>query len=649
VAYAFGAPATGAAAATGAMCVGFASQQGVYRTRAAAMLLTAGAMAISTLVGVVAGGSLPTLVVVTAFWGYAYGIAASLGPAATTVGINSVIALVVFGHFQVPVHQAFGLAGLVLAGGLVQTFLLVSVWPLRRFSAERHALAGAARSLAAYARRLAHEGPEAAPAAQPFATVRQTLADPQPFAQRGDIAAFQALLNELERVRASLGGLATDRERATDATALDQLAIASAGILESLARALDAGREPEDPDDDWFMLSGAEEKLEAQSSSDAHVRSEAHALAGQLRSAWRIAAMPAELPPSARAAAVQTFVYPSVADTIATLQANLALSSPYGRLAPRLAGTLAAATVLGGLLPTQHGYWIAMTATILLRPDFTTTFLRGVARVGGTLLGAALATAIAAHVRPGAETYVILCILFGGLGYAVFKANYGVFSVCITTYVVFALALAGQPEQTAVFDRVLATLVAAVLVGLAVLAWPTWEAGRARTALADLLDAQRRYARRVLEAYVDPRRYDAAAIANAQSKAWTQRTDAETSVDRMLGEPSRTRGIDGETALAILAASRRVGLAILSLSAHFPHAARVERSALSALVNALDDGFRCVVDAVREGTPCARYPHLRDVYRSGEKALPKDADSAMLLSVLDALVDSVNTLAELSA
>jgi hypothetical protein len=38
-------------------------------------------------------------------------------------------------------------AALVFAGGLAQTFLVISLWPLRRFAAERAALGGIYRSL----------------------------------------------------------------------------------------------------------------------------------------------------------------------------------------------------------------------------------------------------------------------------------------------------------------------------------------------------------------------------------------------------------------------------------------------------------------------------------------------------------------------
>lgn len=650
VGLALGSPASGAAAATGAICAGFASQQGVYRTRAAAMLWTASAMAISTFVGGVAAYSLPALVLVTALWGFAYGLLASLGPAATAVGINATIALIVFSHFKISVPQVAGESLLVLAGGLVQTFLLVSVWPLRRFSVERHALAGVARNLAAYARALVR-GELDVPDFGPIATVREALADPQPFASRGDIGAFQALLDADERIRASLAALVTDRARSGDPRPIDELVLATAGLLESMASALDAGVEPSDRDADWARFEDAEARIEAAAPKvGGHVHHAAHALAGQLRAAWRLVDMPAaDVTAGTDRGAVAPITFPRFADTLATLRANLPVSSPYGRLAIRLAGTLALAALIGGIIPSQHGYWVAMTAAILLKPDFTTTFVRGVGRIGGTLLGAVIATVIATHVHPGAAAYAALCIFFAGAGYLIFNANYALFTIAITSYVGFALAVLGQPEESALVDRVVATLAAGALAGVAVLIWPTWESGRARTALAALLDANRRYARVVLDAFADPARYDPQALAAAQASAWSSRGAAEASVDRMLGEPARTHGIEAERALGILAASRRLGLATLSLNAHFVHADHILRPALDQLKDAIDDGLRCAIEALREGAECGSYPHLRDAYRTLKNALRAsgDRDAGMILFEADALVDSVNTVAEL--
>ncbi|MBV8600238.1 MAG: FUSC family protein, partial [Candidatus Eremiobacteraeota bacterium] len=476
----------------------------------------------------------------------------------------------------------------------------------------------------------------------------QTLADPQPFARRGDIAAFQSLLDETERIRASLGALARDRARSSDGGAVDAFLLASAALLDQLAAAFDAAREPIDPGGDWQKIIAAESRLESSAGADVHARSDAHALAGQLRSAWRIATYPADVPIKSESEPRVTVIFPSLEDTLETLRANLSLRTPYGRLAPRLAVTLAVATILGAELPGAHGYWIAMTSVILLRPDFSTTALRGVARVAGTLVGAILATTIAAHVRPGAETYVALSIFFAGLAYAVFNANYALFTVAITAYVGFLLALVGQTETSAVLDRVVATLVAGGLSGLAVLIWPTWEAGRVRSALAEWLDASRRYLRLVLEGYAAPERYDAQAIAKAQTAAWAQRSDAEASLDRMLGEPVRTHGIAEECALGVVAAGRRIGLVVLALNAHATRATRRERPELAAFADRLDDALRASIEALREARPPAPYGHLREAYRTLANSLERtDPDGPMLLAECDALVDATNTIAEL--
>ena len=79
---------------------------------------------------------------------------------------------------------------------------------MRRFSAERRALAAAYRSLARYASGHSGRARTVAPEPHTFAMTMSPLADPQPFARAGDVLVFQALLDEAERIRASLAGAA---------------------------------------------------------------------------------------------------------------------------------------------------------------------------------------------------------------------------------------------------------------------------------------------------------------------------------------------------------------------------------------------------------------------------------------------------------
>jgi hypothetical protein len=67
----------------------------------------------------------------------------------------------------------------------------------------------------------------------------------------------------------------------------------------------------------------------------------------------------------------------------------------------RFAFTLVAAVATERLLAIPNGYWVAMTALLLMRPDFQDTLARGLGRVGGTIAGAAAAGALSHFYEPG--------------------------------------------------------------------------------------------------------------------------------------------------------------------------------------------------------------------------------------------------------
>ena len=646
VALAAGHAALGGAAAVGALSAGFASQQGVYRTRAAAMLWTSSGMALSAFVGGLVSQHGVGVVVAMALWGYAYGIVASLGPAATAAGLNSLIALVVFSNLNVdlPPLAAAQQAACVFAGGAVQTLLLVVVWPLARFTVERRGLARAYGDLAAYARSIAG-GTEAPPSSLSIATVRSTLADPQPFAARGEVAVFQSLLDEAERIRGSLGALATTYLLLPDASvereSIEPVAAVAADVLGAVATALRDGRAPRDRSSAWGQIRA----LEAAGARAGRAGGDAAALFGQLRAAWRLARSPSD--EKARDDDAHSVPWsapvPRVADAFETLTANLHLASPFGRLAIRLAVTLAAATALYRTFDVRNGYWMALTIALLLKPDFSTTVARGIARVAGTLIGAGVATAIAVYAHPSAHVDVALCIAFAALGYVAFNANYAAYTVTITAYVIFLLALLGQPEQAAVAARIVATLAGAVLAGVATLVWPTWESPRSIDRLAELIENQRRYAALILDAYVAGTRGNGAALREAQTASWTARAAAEASVDAVASEPGSTHALAVPAALGILAASRRIGLGMLALNVHLATAERRGRPWLATLAAALCANLDACAAALRERRAPPALPPLRPLFDAARAAAGEDAAS-MLLAELDFILDGINTL-----
>lgn len=436
VALAAGVPTLGVPGAVGAMSVGFTSKQGRYRTRAAIMLVTAAAMALATFVGVLAGKATLALILVMALWSYGYGVVSALGPSASAAALNSVVALIVFSGQANGQSAGPGLIALqpllVLAGGLLQTLLLVLIWPLNGYSVERRELAAVYRGLAAYGRTVA-QGIMEMPEAQKIAAARKALADPQPFARRGDIATFQALLNSAERIRASLAMLASERAVAigevdTEAmSALGAVAAASAKLLDAIADGLREARAPVASAEKWLGADDAAERVERIAGPFAdRVGDEARALFGQLRSAWELAAHPAGHAVAPRGQRGQRpRAFPELQDAMQTLRASLPLSSPFGRHALRLAVTLGLATALYRGFSIDRGYWMTLTALIVLKPDFTTSFVPGLLRIAGTLIGALLASGLSLAIAPGARGDVAFAILFAALGFLVIDVNWG--------------------------------------------------------------------------------------------------------------------------------------------------------------------------------------------------------------------------------
>jgi uncharacterized membrane protein YccC len=639
----------GAAAAIGAFVTGFASLQGVYRSRAAAMLFTSAAAALSAFVAASTSGSAVAAVALAAAWGFAAGVVASLGAVATTVSLNALIALAIFGQFHDTPLQAAQLGVFVFAGGAVQAVLLVVVWPLAGFSAERKVLAGAFGALATYAGEFS-KSELAGPNVATFAKLSDTLADPQPFARRGEIAVFELLLVEAGRIRATLGALATDRlalERSGNHSAARAIATfgeATRPVLERIAEALDAAAAPNDWDDSWDSLEARAERLERQGQTQS--TEDARSLLGQLRAAWQVAALPADAVAPADIRTAPAPRPPRLAEALRTLRANLSPRSNFAQHGVRLAVTLALATALAHTLPVQRGYWIPLTAAIVLRPDFATTFTRGAARLVGTLAGAIVASLLVALLHPAAGASLVLALAFASLAYVVFNLNYAVYTTAVTGWVVFLLAYGGLPEHTALLDRIEASLVGGALALAAYAFWPTWEREIVPVRIAELIEAQRRYCALELAALIDPALHDDGAIRAAQLANWRARSNAEASVDRMLNEPVTPTALTVRAALGLLAASRRFGLATLTVRARLGDRQPGALPELRDLAAALDASLGEIAAALRGRRAPGALPPLRDLQLAFARRLALgEVRSQAFVSETDLMVDSTNAMA----
>lgn len=657
------------AAAAGAFSVGIASIQGAYRSRVHATVATSIAMGVSTLVGALAVRDSVLAVVVTGLWAFVAGIATALGPAGTVVGLQAVVALLIAGDFALSAREAVTRALLVLAGGLVQTVLVVAVWPLRSYAAERRALALVFAELASYAREMADRtrtDPALPPDPAALSAAAVVLGDPNPLGRDASQAGFRALLDLAGRIRLELAALAHAEERAATRVRPEQVAgigavlLEAADVLGGMARELApwasgrpvAGR----------SSAGATEAVDLVGLRPSVVDA-VQALRGQLRSAQRVSSglatsngpdLSRAAQPSGMFAVESLHAVPALTDALLTLRAAFDVRSETFRHAVRLSAVVLVAAALFRVLSLPHGYWVAVTALVVLRPDYASTRARGVARVAGTAAGALLATVVAAELRPSSVVLVALIAVCAFGAYLLFRSNQAAFSLFLTGYVVFLLALAGLPGRTTGLDRLLDTAIGGALALVAYRLWPTWEHGQVPDRLAELVDAQVAYACAVLQAYAVPAARRGALTAETQGGARRARAAAEASVARAGNEPLPQRGraastlLDPSVAEGVIAAGQRNAQAILSLHARMPD---VDAEALPEAYEfgaALQEAAAVIARALREGGSVSDYPRLRRrqldlAERLGNTSIPR----RLLALETDVMVDALDTMAHL--
>ncbi len=294
----------GMVAAGGAMTVGFGSFQWLGRSRIAPMLWATGGMAISAVAGSLVGHSGPGAVINAAVAGFGAGILLALGPGASWIGQQCAIVALVASGYPVGWDVAVSRAGLILAGGALQTGIMVVTWRWRRFQIE------------------------------------QTEPDP----------------------------------------------------------------------------------------------------------------------------------FDGIGPALRTLWASLTWHSDAMHYALRQGTTLAVAAGMEHATGLPNGYWVPMTALLVLRPAFQPTFHRGVLRVLGTVVGAALATLLVRELRLDPVAVAALAALFAWLAYALINVNYGLFAIFLTGYIVFLLDFGGLSTQVVVAHRTLNTALGG---GLALLSYVT--------------------------------------------------------------------------------------------------------------------------------------------------------------------------------
>lgn len=634
--FASGHAAVGIGVAAGALNVMFYDQPGPYLQRLRQIGLSAVAAALSGLVGFLIGAHMLPLMLAVALCGFAGGMLVVFGSNAARVGMTSMILLVIAAATPLPWRQAVAAALLIFAGGMLQALFSVAAWPLQRYGPERAALATVYRGLAELARRRPRDT-DAPPVTDAMTELQQTLLG-RDHARGRAMEAFRVLLELAERIRLELLALAGS-DSDTDDGRHAMFREDATRVLTGIADALDAAEPPQRAERALKTLQATQAALADTGASTLHTR----ALGGQLAAAVRNANW-AGSRGELRATTAETTL-PKVLRSGAaldTLRANLTLSSVAFRHALRYAACLALALAVSRHAGLAHGYWLPMTAAIVLRADFGATFKFGLLRVIGTVLGLVLTTLLLRltpdAIWPHLALMTLLCFAFRYLA----SAHYGIAVAALTGTVVILLAFEGVDSGGAVIDRVVNTALGSGMALFAYLLWPTWERGRARAALADMLSAYADYLGTLCAPAPPPARRE------ARTAARTARSNAQASLERLRAEPATSPELI-DLAAALFANGNRLARTAMALEAvlgdddRFPCA-----DAVAEYVGTAERALRNLSAALRDAAEPPAPPDLRSLQRALAAQLgaaPERHAAATLATVSDRLTDNIDTLA----
>jgi uncharacterized membrane protein YccC len=630
-------PAAGVMAATGALNVAFSDGEDPYRHRARRMMTAALMVSTAVFVGRAVGHNHAAAILLEAAFAFVAGLLAAVGQTHADIGTITLVTMVVFSASPAPFGKALSSGLLALGGGLLQTLLSLAFWPVQRYGPERVAVSNLYRELArgASARTPATESPAATDAISAARDALGALAGDRSI----EAERYLALFGQAERIRLSLlvlwrlrTRLSREPEVPHDAALIDQTLATTADTLGCIATALENRK--------TFRLSPVFPRI----TGDAGWQVEA--LAGQLRSAIELADHTTtggraefDRQQSARPWTLR------LAGSLAVLRANLTLRSAAMRHAIRLAACVAAADLLARSMGWNRAYWAPMTVAIVLKPDFTSTYSRGVLRLAGTYVGLGLATLIVHALAPSQTAQAVLITGFLFLMRWSGPANYGILVTALTGLVVFLFALGGVSPSEVIAARALNTLAGGAIALTAYTLWPTWERTRINESLAELLDAYRLSFQATRDAYLEPDR--PADLSRVRQASRLARTNLEASVARFAVEP----GVDQArlTVLeTILANSHRFIHAVMALEAGLLTSRPVPaRPAFREFANAVDATLYFLAAYLR-GSPAepGDLPDLRALQQKLVHSGGEGVERYELVNVeADRIANSLNSLA----
>ncbi|MFD9004854.1 FUSC family protein [Streptomyces sp. NPDC059582] len=214
---------------------------------------------------------------------------------------------------------------------------------------------------------------------------------------------------------------------------------------------------------------------------------------------------------------------------------NVTLSAASWRYGLRLALCIGLAQVLVSVVPVARSYWVALTITFVLKPDFGSVFSRALLRALGTVAGLVVAAAVLAEVPRGwwdVPTMMLLAPLIPVLT----PRGYGYQTAAITPVILLLSDILNHLGTALLLPRLTDSLMGCAIALVAgYLLWPESWHTRVGDRLADAVADTAGY---VECAFLDTT--DPAARARMRRRLYRDLSVVRTEFQRALTEPPPT-------------------------------------------------------------------------------------------------------------
>ncbi|HZF87200.1 FUSC family protein [Streptomyces sp.] len=230
---------------------------------------------------------------------------------------------------------------------------------------------------------------------------------------------------------------------------------------------------------------------------------------------------------------------PAALRTRAALAArNVLLSAASWRYGLRLALCVGIAQVLVSIVPVPRSYWVALTITFVLKPDFGSVFSRALLRALGTVAGLVVAAAVLSQVPRGWWDVPVLFLL-APLIPALTPRGYGHQTAAITPVILLLSDVLNRQGTALLLPRLVDSLIGcAIAIVAGYLLWPESWHTRVGDRLADAVADTARYVECAFGGGAEGT--DAAARARMRRRLYRDLSTIRTEFQRALTEPPPT-------------------------------------------------------------------------------------------------------------